>query len=408
MKETPISTCEKNFILEALWEGKRLDGRSCSHTRDVTITYGLDWGSVEVTLGKTRVLAQVSCQVVEPMFTRPNEGILHVNLELTPLAAPRFDGGRSSDEGVELGRLLERTLKESRCLDLESLCIVAEEKVWQIRMDIHALNHEGNLFDASSIAGLCALCHFRRPDVTLKGDVVTVHPISERDPVPLGIHHHPVTTTFAMFEYQNGDTLTVTDPTRVEEEAMMGKLVLGVNGYREVCTLHLAGQILVNKELVLRLAKTAAEKSKKMVDKIKASLAQDEETRKSKGPRGFSAKNRSNSILSNSAPGSTFDFTRVTPLARAVARQKTAQTDTPPPTIKSSDGDIVDVLPEGIDEEDSSGDEKDSSVEMVFSSDSDCEVMGIKTKEQLLKEKITDHIDLDDSEEEETVTLNAV
>ena len=36
-----------------------------------------------------------------------------------------------------------------------------------------------------------------------------------------GIHHHPVTTTFAMFEYQSGDTLTVLDPNRIEEEAML-------------------------------------------------------------------------------------------------------------------------------------------------------------------------------------------
>ena len=31
-------------------------------------------------------------------------------------------------------------------------------------------------------------------------------------------------------------------------------------------------------------------------------FGQDEETRKNKGPRGFSAKNRQNSILTNSAP----------------------------------------------------------------------------------------------------------
>jgi len=411
MKETPISTCEKTFLLEALWEGKRLDGRSCQDTRDVVITYGLDWGSVEVTLGKTRVMAQVSCSVVEPMFTRPNEGILHVNLELTPLAAPRFDAGRQSDEGVELSRLLERTLKESRCLDLESLCIVAEEKVWQIRLDIHALNHEGNLFDASSIAGLCALCHFRRPDVTLKGDVVTVHPLSERDPVPLGIHHHPVTTTFGMFEYQNGTTLTVSDPTRVEEEAMMGKLVLGVNGYREVCTLHLAGQILVDKSQVVRLANLAAEKSKKMVDKIKSSLSQDEETRKNKGPRGFSAKNRQNSILTNSAPRSTFDFTRVTPLAKAVVSKSKKSTEKIATIKGAADSDMVDVLPEGVDVDDSSeegeeeeeDEEEDSSVKME--SDSDCEVTAVKSRKEILKEKIKEHIDLDDSEEEETVTL---
>ncbi len=30
---------------------------------------------------------------------------------------------------MEINRLLERCLKESKCLDLESLCIVSEEKV---------------------------------------------------------------------------------------------------------------------------------------------------------------------------------------------------------------------------------------------------------------------------------------
>jgi len=201
MRETPISTCEKSFLLDALWEGKRLDGRGTLETRDLEIVYGLDWGSVQVTLGNTRVLAQVSCQVVEPTYTRPNNGILNINVELTSLAAPKFEGLRNSEDGVEIGRLLERTLKESKCVDLESLCIVAEEKVWEIRLDIHILNHEGNMFDAASIAGLCALCHFRRPDVTLKGDVVTIHPLSDRDPVPLGIQHHPVTTMFGLFEF---------------------------------------------------------------------------------------------------------------------------------------------------------------------------------------------------------------
>ena len=80
--------------------------------------------------------------------------------------------------------------------------------------------------------------------MTLKGDVVTIHPLSDRDPVPLGIQHHPVTTMFGLFEFPGGETLYVIDPSRIEEEAMLGKMVLGVNGYREMCTLHLAGQVV--------------------------------------------------------------------------------------------------------------------------------------------------------------------
>lgn len=47
-------------------------------------------------------------------------------------------------------------------------------KVWQIRVDVHMLNHDGNLMDAASIAAITALCHFRRPDVGIQGDEVTV------------------------------------------------------------------------------------------------------------------------------------------------------------------------------------------------------------------------------------------
>ena len=36
------------------------------------------------------------------------------------------------------------------------------------------LNHEGNVADCASIAGLAALAHFRRPDISLDGDKVTV------------------------------------------------------------------------------------------------------------------------------------------------------------------------------------------------------------------------------------------
>lgn len=36
------------------------------------------------------------------------------------------------------------------------------------------LNHDGNLMDAASIAAITALCHFRRPDVSIVGEEITV------------------------------------------------------------------------------------------------------------------------------------------------------------------------------------------------------------------------------------------
>ena len=90
-------------------------------------------------------------------------------------------------------------LLDSRCVDLESLCILCEEKAWEVRADVHILNHDGNLVDAATLATLGALCHFRRPDVTLEGREVTIHSLEERDPVQLTILHHPLALTFALF-----------------------------------------------------------------------------------------------------------------------------------------------------------------------------------------------------------------
>lgn len=75
------------------------------------------------------MLAQVSCEVTQPKQIRPNEGILYINVEISPMAAPQFEANRQTDLTVYLNRLLEKCYKDSKCIDLESLCIVVEEKV---------------------------------------------------------------------------------------------------------------------------------------------------------------------------------------------------------------------------------------------------------------------------------------
>ena len=45
-------------------------------------------------------MVQVSCEVTVPKETRPNEGSIMVNVELSPMAAPHFEAGRPSDESV--------------------------------------------------------------------------------------------------------------------------------------------------------------------------------------------------------------------------------------------------------------------------------------------------------------------
>lgn len=128
---------------------QRLDGRKLEEFRPLKINFGAEWGSAHVTLGETRVLAQVSCELGQPKATRPNEGLLYINVELSPMAALHFEAGRNSELTVQINRILERTFKDSRCVDLESLCVSAEDKVWILRVDLNVLNHEGNIIGAA-------------------------------------------------------------------------------------------------------------------------------------------------------------------------------------------------------------------------------------------------------------------
>jgi exosome complex component RRP45 len=53
-REAEPSLIERAFILEALKEDIRLDGRALDAFRDIKITFGEDHGVADVTLGKTR------------------------------------------------------------------------------------------------------------------------------------------------------------------------------------------------------------------------------------------------------------------------------------------------------------------------------------------------------------------
>ena len=66
------------------------------------------------------------------------------------------------------------------------------------------------------------------------------------------------------------------DPTYLEERSADGKLVLGLNAYRELCTLQITGNgVFITKEAVLSSANVAAARAVEMVTALKESLTAD-------------------------------------------------------------------------------------------------------------------------------------
>ncbi|XP_019848737.1 PREDICTED: exosome complex component RRP45-like isoform X2 [Amphimedon queenslandica] len=265
-RASAISNCEKEFTLEAIQERKRLDGRSVYDYRQVFIKPSpVTHGNVLVTIGETRVQACVGCEVVVPRPQRPTDGLLYFNVLPSPMAAPNYDIGKSSLT-MRVERLLDRCFKESRSLDTESLCIIAGQKVWSIRVDIHILNDSGNITDCCVMASFCALKHCRRPYVTVSGEHATIHPVSEREPVPLNIHHTPICITFGFLS--EGNYLLV-DPSIEEEKVLTGHLYIVMNIHREICTMQLEGVALQHEEVVkcTKIAMTKVNELNKSINK---------------------------------------------------------------------------------------------------------------------------------------------
>lgn len=162
--------------------------------------------SSEVHLGRTIVVAEVSAEIVEPYPDRPEEGFLHFNTYIINLTE-----GSSSVSHVEISRALERIVRDSKSLDRDSLCIVSGEKVWDVRCDVKVLDSfGGNILDAAILAAMSAMKAFRKPEITVlqtelfdnkkTRSTVHIHHSDDRDPLPLALHHTPLSVTLGIFK----------------------------------------------------------------------------------------------------------------------------------------------------------------------------------------------------------------
>ena len=147
-------------ISQMLEKSKRLDERGLTEYRELKIEEGIierAEGSAKVLLGKTEVLVGVKIETGEPFPDTPNEGVLTVNAELVPLASPSFEPGPPDENSIELARIVDRGIRESKTVDNTKLCIEPGKKVFVIFVDVYVLNHDGNLIDASALAAVSAL-----------------------------------------------------------------------------------------------------------------------------------------------------------------------------------------------------------------------------------------------------------
>jgi len=211
-------------IKEYLSKGKRFEEkRSLEEFREMVIEPNMSKnaeGSTRIKMGKTEVIVGIKMSVSEPYPDSPDKGNLIVTSELLPLSSSRFELGPPKIESIELARVIDRAIRESKFIELEKLCIEEGKKVWTVFIDIYSINDDGNLLDAAGIAAMIALKNTKIPKYDDKKEVILYGELSNKNlpvknEIPLSITFHKI-----------GDSIVV-DPTREEEDISEARVTIG-------------------------------------------------------------------------------------------------------------------------------------------------------------------------------------
>lgn len=244
-----INTLKKDYIYNLMIKGKRQDGRGFKDLRDIKLETNIiskAEGSAKVTLGDTQVLVGVKLQTGTPFPDSQDEGVIITNLELNPIASPEFEPGPPREDAIEMARVVDRGIRESGAIDIKKLCITVGESVWIVFIDVHVLNDDGNLIDASCLAAIAAL-------------MTTVVPNEQQGigtNVPLAMKEIPVGVTVAKI----GSKLIV-DPSLDEEAVCETKMTIVSSSDGSVAGMQKMGSAPLTEAEVMEAIDMACEKA---------------------------------------------------------------------------------------------------------------------------------------------------
>lgn len=249
MMSEVIATLKKDYIYNLMIKGKRQDGRGFKDFRDIKLETNViskAEGSAKVTLGDTQVLVGVKLQPGTPFPDSQDEGVIITNLELNPIASPEFEPGPPREEAIEMARVVDRGIREAGAIDIKKLCISVGESVWIVYIDVHVLNDDGNVIDASCLAAIAAL-------------MTTVVPNEQQGigaDVPLAMKEMPVGVTLAKI----GSKLMV-DPSLDEEAVCETKLTVVSSSDGSIAGMQKMGPAPFTEAEVLEAIDMACEKA---------------------------------------------------------------------------------------------------------------------------------------------------
>ncbi|MFW6378894.1 MAG: exosome complex protein Rrp42 [Nanoarchaeota archaeon] len=252
----------KEHFTKSLQEDVRYDGRKRLDFRDVEIKtemFNTAEGSAKVTCGDTEVIAGIKLSLGKPFPDRPDEGVLMVGCELLPIAHPSIESGPPGIDAIEIGRVIDRGIRESGAVDVKKLCIEEGEKVWMISVDIVPLNHDGNIIDLGGLAALAALKTMKFPEIDDDGNI----DYKKSTDKGVELNELPIPVTVCKV----GDHFIV-DPTKTEEELLDARITVTSLDEDRLCSLQKGGDVGMTIDEIKQAFDLALEKGQDLRAKL--------------------------------------------------------------------------------------------------------------------------------------------
>ncbi|MEX2684328.1 MAG: exosome complex protein Rrp42 [Candidatus Sigynarchaeota archaeon] len=262
-----ISTIEKDYILDLLSRGTRLDGRGFLEYREIKIDAGpmlKAEGSARVCIGDTQVCCGIKYETGAPFPDTPNEGVITAMAEFVPFASPMFESGPPDENAIELARVVDRGIRHSDLVDRSRLVIKPGEEVFLLFVDLYYMMHNGNPWDTASLAALCALKSTMIPTLREKDVNGKKFLVPEGEPQLLGIQDYPVTITFAKI----GDYMIV-DPGLMEELISDARISYCINKNGLITSIQKNGAGAFTTEELVKAARNARDLAPALQQRVK-------------------------------------------------------------------------------------------------------------------------------------------
>ncbi len=247
-----INEIKRDVLSAVLAAGKRADSRGMYDYRKIVVQPAIlqnAEGSAMASIGKSQVMVGIKFDIAAPFADRQNEGVLSTSADLLPLASHLFETGPPSEEAIELARVVDRGIRSSNTIDLQSF-FLEEGKVLALYVDIYTLDHDGNLIDCSSLAAMSALLSARMPKIEegkiIRGEFAGKLPIKEK----------VVTCTFGKI----GERMFL-DPSLDEEKGMDCRMTLATTS-EQLCAAQKGGWGTYSERDIMELLDISMEKGK--------------------------------------------------------------------------------------------------------------------------------------------------